>query len=131
MTNDADGGWTAKTSGVYNGGAVTLSILRDNSASDTFSLANDLANDSKAKGVDTSSIEQDQLVGIPAARWITMQNDVATMVILAKTGSCVYLLIASMSSSKSQDEIVNYFKWARGAVSTASGGQVINAPACR
>jgi hypothetical protein len=128
IKNGDDGGWQM-TAAPSSNRAIGVSIFIDASGQDTFTLAQKVADDRRNKGEDVSTIESDQLLGLPAARWITVDAEqIATMFLLARSGRCVYLLVANATGS--QDEIVNYFKWARGAVTTLSGGAAYPA-ACR
>ena len=112
-----------------NRGAVTVVVMRDPSVRDAWTLADSLRQDRKNKGEDVTDVEQETLVGLPGARWISVAgNGVATMVVLAHTRSCVYMLIASAQGTT--EEIVAYFKWASALVRTVSGGAA-DAPACR
>jgi hypothetical protein len=112
-----------------NRGAVTVVVMRDPSVRDAWALADTLRTDRKNKGEDVTDVEQEMLVGLPGARWISVASTgVATMVVLAQTKSCVYMLIAS--SQGTTEEIVAYFKWASALVRTVSG-QPADAPACR
>jgi hypothetical protein len=124
-----DGGWQM-TATPQSNRAIGVSIFIDASGQDTFALAQKVADDRRTKGEDVSTIEADQLLGLPAARWITVSSpdQIATMFLLARSGRCVYLLVANATGT--QDDIVNYFKWARGAVTTLSGGAAYPA-ACR
>ncbi len=112
-----------------NRGAITVVVMRDPSVRDAWTLADSLRQDRKNKGEDVTDVEQETLVGLPGARWISVAgNGVATMVVLAHTRSCVYMLIASAQGTT--EEIVAYFKWASALVRTVSGGAA-DAPACR
>jgi hypothetical protein len=112
-----------------NRGAVTVVVMRDPSVRDVWALAESLRQDRKNKGEDVADVEQWTLVGLPGARWISVAgNGVATMVVLAQSKACVYMLIASAQGTT--EEIVAYFKWASELVRTVSGGAA-NAPACR
>jgi hypothetical protein len=104
-------------------------VMRDPAVSDAWSLAEALREDRAKRGENVSETDRDTLVGLPAARWVSVSDGgVATLVVLTKSGSCVYMLIASAQGTT--DEVVSYFKWAAALVRTASGGAA-NAPACR
>ena len=125
----AEEGATWQLTSEDNRGAVTVVVMRDPSVRDAWTLATSLRQDRKTKGEDVSDIEQETLVGLPAARWISVATSgVATMVVLAHNKSCVYMLIASAQGTT--EEIVAYFKWASALVRTVSG-QPADPPACR
>ncbi len=125
----AEEGTTWQLTSEDNRGAITVVVMRDPSVRDAWSLAESLRQDRKAKGEDVADVEQWTLVGLPGARWISVAgNGVATMVVLAQTKSCVYMLIASAQGTT--EEIVAYFQWASALVRTVSGGAA-DAPACR
>jgi hypothetical protein len=131
VENGADGGWTAKTQNVYNGGIVTISVLIDREPQDAWTLADALRRDSIANNKPVTEISQATILGIPAAQWLTGDEQIATMVVLAKTGPCVYLLVAATSTTdKSGDDVVNFFRWAQSVVTTHSGGAAVNPTAC-
>ncbi len=122
-------GATWQLSSEDNRGAITVVVMRDPSVKDVWSLANGLREDRRTKGEDVSEVESDTLAGLSAAHWISVApSGVATMVVLAQTRSCVYMLIASAQGTT--EEIVAYFKWAAALVRSVSGGAA-DAPACR
>ena len=125
----AEEGATWQLTSEDNRGAITVVVMRDPSVKDALTLADSLRQDRKNKGEDVTDVEDEMLVGHPGARWISVAtNGVATMVVLAHSQSCVYMLIASAQGTT--EEVVAYFKWATALVHTVSGGAA-NAPACR
>ena len=125
----AEEGSTWQLTSEDNRGAITVVVMRDPSVRDARTLADSLRQDRKNKGEDVTDVEEETLVGLPGARWISVAtNGVATMVVLAHTRACVYMLIASAQGTT--EEVVAYFKWASALVRTVSGGAA-DAPACR
>jgi hypothetical protein len=125
----AEEGSTWQLTSEDNRGAITVVVMRDPSVRDARTLADSLRQDRKNKGEDVTDVEDETLVGLPGARWISVAtNGVATMVVLAHTRACVYMLIASAQGTT--EEVVAYFKWASALVRTVSGGAA-DAPACR
>jgi hypothetical protein len=130
VTED-DASWKASNQqdGDDSGGVFSVIVVRDPSVTDAWRFANLLRDDAQKNGADAGDVAAQDFVGVHGARYIAVYPaGAATLTVVAVSGKCVYVLLATRDGTK--EEIVEYFTWALGLVRSQSGGPV-NAPACR